>query len=439
MGEKVSYGLGNTAANLLLTTANMFIAFFYTEIGGIAAATVGTILLAARLLDGASDIAMGIIVDKTSSKHGKARPWLLWLAIPFGIAIALLFTSPDIGMTGKIVYAFITYTIALAIIYTAITVPYNSLIGLITQDQDERVQLSAFRTIFGMAGGVLVTIVTMPIVNYFGGGKHGWQMLSIIYGIAAVILYLICFKNTEERSIVEIGAESKVPVKKGLKVLFKNKYWLITISTILISFVASGLAGINVYYAKYILGNPAYMGMIGPATFVPIIVGVLLVTPLIQKFGKRNLAIGGSVLSVLGSIIMIINSTNINMILVGMVLRSLGIAPVAVASFAMLGDTVEYGEWKSGLRIEGLTFSAGTFGEKVGTGIGGVILGAILQLGGYVGGQAAQSDSALLAIKFTFIHLPIILFIGQIVLLYFYKLDSEYPQIVEELKNRKED
>lgn len=436
LGEKVSYGFGNLAANLLLTTANTFITFFYTEISGIAVATVGIILLIARLLDGASDIAMGLIVDKTSTKHGKARPWLLWLAIPFAVAVVLLFTSPNLGSTGNIIYAFITYSLAVTVVFTAISVPYNTLSALITQNQNERSQLSIFRTAFGFLGAMLLSIITMPMVKYFGDGKQGWFITAVIYGIVAAVLYLICFKNTKERVVIASEKKVKVSAKAGVKALFKNKYWLIVISTILIAFIGAGLGGVNIYYAQYILGNSGYIGVIGTASFMPIVAGMVVIPPLIKKFGKRNLAMDGVIMSILGAAIMAISPDNLTVIIVGLVIKGLGAAPILVATFAMLGDTVEYGEWKSGVRAEGLTFSAGTFGEKVGTGLGGVILGAILGLGGYIGGQSTQSAAAISAIKVAFIYTPIILGFIQVILLYFYKLDKEYPQILAELKER---
>lgn len=435
--EKVSYGLGNLGANLLITTANTFIMFFYTEIGGIAAATVGTILLIARFIDGASDLVMGVVVDKTKSRHGKGRPWMKWLAIPYALAIILLFSAPNFGDTGSIIYAFVTYTFAVGIIYTAVSVPYNSMIGSISRDQKVRGQLSISRTIFGFAGALLINAVTIPLVDLFGGGKMGWQLLAVLYGVIAIVLYIICFRNTKERVQDDVPETNEsIPVKEGLKALFKNKYWLMVIGLMLISFTNSGISGVNVYYAQYILGDPALVGAIGVATFLPIIVTALILGPL-MKFGNKNLAIVGSILSMIGSLIIIIDAQSVAALFTGIIIRSIGMAPLTIVGFAMLGDTIEYGEWKHGVRTEGLTFSAATFGEKVGTGIGGMLVGAIMGVGGYIGGAAEQSQSALDAIQFVFIYIPIILVIITLVILWFYKLDKEYPQIIEELNERK--
>jgi len=434
LGEKVSYGFGNLAGNLLLTTANTFISFFYTDIAGIGVATVGFILLAGRILDGVADLTMGVIVDKTKTKYGKARPWLLWLAIPYAVSLILMFTAPNLSNNGKIAYAFITYIVAM-LMFTGTATPYNVLSALISQDQNDRSQLSSSRSIFGFVGALLLSVITMPLVKSFGDGKKGWIIVAIIYGIASAVLYFMCFKNTKERVAAPAEAAS-FSIKDGLKTLFKNKYWAILVVSIIIIFISSGLGGVNVYYAQYVLGNSNLVGVIGTASFLPIIVGSFLAAPVLKKFGKRNTALGGVILTIVGALIMAIAPANITVIIVGLVIKGLGSAGFLVAAFAMLGDTVEYGQWKNGIRIEGLTFAAEGFAEKVGTGLGGAVLGAILAFGGYIGGQATQSASAIFAMKVAFAYGPIITSVITAVLLYFYDLDKEYPRIVAELKER---
>lgn len=434
LGEKISYGFGNLAGNLLLTTANTFISFFYTDVAGIAVATVGFILLAGRILDGVADLTMGVIVDKTRTKYGKARPWLLWLAIPYAVSLMLMFTAPNLGTSGKVIYAFITYIFAM-LMFTGTATPYNVLSALISQDQKDRSQLSSSRSSFGFLGALILSIITMPLVKCFGNGKKGWFILATVYGVASVLLFFMCFKNTKERAYDQKQA-ADFSIKDGLKTLFKNKYWAIVVSSILITFVSSGLGGVNVYYAQYVLGNANYVGVIGTASFLPIIVGSFLASPILSKFGKRNTAVGGMILTIVGSLIMVIAPTSFTAIIVGLVVKGLGSAGFLVSGFAMLGDTVEYGQWKNGIRIEGLTFAAEGFAEKVGTGLGGAVLGLILAWGGYIGGKAAQSASAIAAMKVAFIYAPVVISIITAVLLYFYDLDKKYPQIIAELKER---
>lgn len=436
--EIISYGLGNLSANLLITTANTFIVFFYTEIAGISAATVGTLLLIARFIDGATDLGMGVLVDKTRSKYGKARPWLLWMALPFLFAVILLFTSPDIGQNGKVIYALITYIFSIGIVYTMISVPYNSMLVTLTQDQSERGQLSISRAVFGLIGGMSIGIITLPLVNLLGGGQMGWTLMAVIYGMVGASFYVIGFKNTKERVGLETTEKKETTsFKQNIKALAKNKYWILTIFIIILTFIGSGLSGIGVYYAKFVLGNENFLSILTIMGVLPTILMMFFMNKLFEKFGKRNLAIIGGVVSIIGGFIVLINPESIAMVSIGSFIRGLGGAPLGVAAFVMLADSVEYGEWQTGVRVEGLALSAGTFGEKVGTGIGGMILGLIMSVGGYIGGQAQQTESALTSIKVTFIHVPIILGIISIILLYFYKLDKQYPEIVKELNERK--
>jgi len=425
MKEKVSYGLGNLAANLLVTTVNSFILFFYTEISLLPVAIVGTLLFISGILDGVSDLIAGILVDKTKSKYGKARPWLLWMAIPLGLGMMAIFHVPNFSPSGRIIYAFISYIIGIVLIYAMLAVPYNSMMALMTQQQNERASLATFRATFGAIGALLVNVVTLPIVNFFGGGARGWQIMAIIYGLIATVIYLTCFKNTKERVIV-VSQKEKTPVKANVKAVLKNKYWLLLISIILMTFINFGLGSVTVFYAQFILGDASLIGLIGLAQIPMLIAMITIVSPLLKKFGKRNIFRFGMLLSIAGKLIIALNPTNIIFVMIGHTISSLGIAPGLVACFAMMSDTVEYGEWKTGKRTEGLLFSAGTFGEKVGIAFGGLVATVILSTFGYVSGQVNQTTYALGAIKFLFIFVPIIFNIITIILLSFYKLDNEY-------------
>ncbi|PRY75088.1 MFS transporter [Alkalibacterium olivapovliticus] len=439
--EKLSYGFGNLAANLLITTANAFITYFYIEQVGIAAAAVGTMLFLARFFDGVTDLGMGVLVDKTDTKIGKARPWLKWMAIPYGIAIVLLFSSPNLGETGNIIYGFITYVLAVGFIYTAATVPYNAMIGTMTMDPVERGHLSTIRTAFGYSGAWLVNVITLPLVAFYGGGSSGWTFMAITYAIVAIVLWYLNFSNTKERITDSDAAGTKitkVPIKLGLKTLLTNKYWLLIIGVMFISFVNAGISGVNPFYAQYILGNALYVGAMGTAQFVPIILMMFVVGPLMNYISKRNLVIIGACITIASRFfIYLIDPTNLTVVLIGIVIGSIGTAPMLASSFAMLGDTVDYGELKSGVRTEGLAYSAATFGEKVGSGFGGMVLGLVLGAAGYIGGQATQTEAAMNSIVGVFILIPIIFDIIAIVLMYFYDLDKKHAEILKELEEKK--
>jgi GPH family glycoside/pentoside/hexuronide:cation symporter len=437
--EKLGYGFGDFASNLVWSALSMFILFFYTDVMGIAAGIIGTIMLFVRFMDGALDIIMGIVVDRTKTKHGKARPWILWMAIPFGVATILLFTVPDISLTGKIIYVAITY-ILINILYTAINIPYGVLNSLITQDQYQRSVVNIFRMFLSTTGTLCVSVLTLPLVNSFGGGQKGWIISFVIFGIAASIMFFYTFASTKERvkPASQLQAKENVPLKIGLKALFTNKYWLIIVIFLVVTFINMGVqGGVTVYFAQYIMDNQDLVGTIAIAQNIPTLIMMLLVAaPAIKRFGKRNTAIIGAIMSVLGLLILLINSESVFILILSTIVKGAGGALIGGTMFALLADTIEYGEWKSGVRTEGLIYSAGSFGLKVGMGLGTAIVGWLLAWGGYIGGAAVQTDLAIFSIKFLFVGLPIILSIVQIFLLIMYKLDKMYPQIVKELQIR---
>ena len=199
--EKIAYGGGDLASNLILVLSSTFVTFFYTDALGLNAAIIGMIMMVSRFLDGTSDIIMGFIVDKTRSKHGKARPWLLWLAIPITVSLILMFTVPQTGDFGKYVYVAITYNLVTTILYTAINIPYGALTSLMSRDQDQRMVINIFRMTMAQIGSLIINAITLPIVNSLGGSgdQKSWIITSVIYGIAALILFLLCFFKTKER------------------------------------------------------------------------------------------------------------------------------------------------------------------------------------------------------------------------------------------------
>ncbi|AEI39947.1 MFS transporter [Paenibacillus mucilaginosus] len=430
--EKLGYGLGDLASGFIWTAASAFLTFFYTDVVGLSAAAVGTLLLVARVFDGFVDIGVGALIDRTKSRHGKARPWLLWLAVPFGIAGVLMFTAPDLGPTGALVYAYITYLI-MNVIYSGINVPYGVLNSLITQDAYQRSVLNIFRMVMALVGAVLVTSLTMPLVAALGGGKTGWMSTFLIFGALSILLFLITFKTTTERVKPSV-TQKDIPLKRGVKALFRNKYWALMVGFGIVFFTlnAAGSA-VNVYYAQYVLKDASLVGILNIAGLVPILIGLFLVAPIIKKYGKRNAAFGGIIVMILGSLVMLIDPASLSVILTATVIKAIGTVPIMGTFFAMLADTVEYGEWKTGMRTEGLVYSAGSFGTKAGSGIGAALTGWILAWGGYVGGQEVQSDTTIAALQFLFIYLPVILCAVGLVILWFYKLDQKYQQIIDDL------
>ncbi|WMT40894.1 MFS transporter [Paenibacillus sp. D2_2] len=430
--EKLGYGVGDMASNFIWASTSMFLTFFYTNVAGISAAAVGTLLLIARVFDAFVDIGVGAMVDKTKTKYGKARPWILWLAIPFGISGILMFAAPDLGPTGALIYAYATYLI-MNVVYSAINIPYGVLNSMITQDQYQRSLLNIFRMMSMLIGTLVVTTMTLPMVDTFGGGRAGWLKTFIIYGSVAAILFFITFKTTKERVKPSV-VQKEIPFKRGVKALFRNKYWVMIVVLMLITGISGSVgSGVGIYYYQYIMHNKDLVGLMGAISIIPIFIGLMFVAPIIKRFGKRNSSIIGLIISLIGSLVLIINPTNLSVIITSTLIKSVGSVPLAATMFAMLADTIEYGEWKTGMRTEGLVYSAGSFGSKAGNGIGAALVGWLLAMGGYIGGQGTISTSAGHVIQFMFIYLPIIFGVITLLLLIPYKLDKEYPQIIEDL------
>ncbi|GIP12317.1 MAG: MFS transporter [Paenibacillus macerans] len=433
LGEKLGYGAGDIASNLIWTALSMFVTYYYTDVAGLAAAAIGTMFLVARVLDAFVDVGVGAMVDKTKTKFGKARPWLLWWAIPFGISGVLLFSMPDLGPAGSLFYAYATYLL-INIIYSAINIPYGVLSSLMTQDPYQRSLLNIFRMVMALVGMLIVSNGTLPLVAGLGGGKPAWTLTFAAFSAVAVILFLITFLTARER-VRPAVVNKDIPLKRGLPALFRNKYWVLVL---LLNTVFYGMqavtSAVNVYYAQYLLGNKDLVGLLTIAQLVPMMLGLLALAPVIKKFGKRNVALAGMAVMAVGCLIPAIDPANVTVVIVSTVVKALGTAPLIGTIFAFAADTVDYGEWKTGMRTEGLIFSASSFGGKTGSGLGGAMVGWMLAFSGYVGGQEAVSASASHAIQFLFIYFPAILCAVLFVILWFYKLDKEYPKILAELQ-----
>lgn len=436
--EMVSYGAGFFGVILVWTLVGTFLTFYYTDVAGISAGVVGTLMLVARLLDGVTDLGMGTLVDRTRSKHGKARPWILWMGIPLGVSVVLLFAVPDISATGKIIYASITY-ILLILLYTSVSIPFKTLLGLMSQEPNKRSMLNIYTGIFTMLSTLLITILAEPVASAIGG-TQGWTMVAGFCGLVIILTSFIAFRSTTERSEVETleNPKSDIPLKITLKALFTNKYWLIITAYCVTAYTLNALlAGAGLYYTTYVFGNATLFSLIGFLLFLPTIVGFFFMAKLVKRFGKRNIALVVSVIGIFGPLVKMIDPNSLAIYSAGTVIQGFGLLPIIMFLYAMINDTVEYGEWKNGIRTAGLVNSAASFGMKMGAGLGGALIGWSLALGGYAGGLETQTETAMTVILALNIHIPLILTIVQAILIWMYKLDDKYPQILAELQERK--
>lgn len=331
MGEKVSfreklaYGLGDGGCNFVWTTISSFLVLYYTDSVGISAAVVGTIMLITRILDGFTDLGMGVIIDRTHTKWGKARPWVLWSSVPMAVGLILLFNVPtNLGSSGKTIYAFLTYLFVTAIAYTASNLSYNTLLSLITTEQNDRTTMSSIRFICTLIAILFISFTTMNLV-----GKFGWGGMSVIFGIIALVLLLITFFGTKERYVPIVNKVDKEPdFADSFKILFKNKYFIFAALLFIVNYAAMGASGgIGIYYARDVLGNAGVFGTLTLAGMFPILLGLPLFPSLAKKFGKWKCLMAGYGLQLLGLIIIIIMPTSLVAVLVGLVIKGIGSVP----------------------------------------------------------------------------------------------------------------
>lgn len=438
MKEKISYGLGDTACNIVYALTSSILTFFYTDYIGVTPGMVGLIILISRIFDGGSDVIMGLIVDRTRSKYGKARPWVLWMSIPYAVGCVLLFTVPA-GATDliKAIYIFITYNFIQTICYTALNLPYSSLATLMTRNQYERGVINAIRMGLSPFGRILATAVTLPLVKLLGDGQRAWIIAAAIYGVIALILLLICFFNTKERVQFESTETEKIPISISLKALFKNKYWALGLMLWAMLSVYLTLSGTTLsYYSKYVLNNSLLTSPLYIAEQVPGIAVIFLIPFLLKKMSKRNLAMIGSFICIAGQLILMIDPASYMLAMISSIMRGIGQAPLMGVVFSFIGDAVEYGQWKTHLRLEGLIYSAASVGSKIGGGLTSAAFGWILDLSGYDGMAAVQSASAVNAIYGLYVWGPILVWGVTAILLWFHKLEKQYPAIMKELSER---
>ncbi len=408
--EKIGYGFGDAASSMFWKLFSMYLMFFYTDIFGLTAAAVGTMFLVTRIWDAAFDPFVGVLGDRTESRWGKFRPYLLWMAIPFGIIGVLTFTTPDLSPSGKLIYAYVTYSLMM-MIYSLINVPYASLLGVMTADGKERTTLSTFRFIFAFGGSLVVLAAAEPVAGFFsrlGGGapnlQRGWQWAAAVFAAIAVILFWLTFAWTRERirPITE-----KTSLKGDLRDLLKNTPWFVLlgagIATIFFNSIRDGAA---IYYFKYYLHTQAAFSLpslnvtmgwsslyfvIGQAANI---VGVILAKPISDRIGKKLTFFGAMLSATVFSLAVYgVPPDSVSLVLLLQFFISLSAGFVFPLLWSMYADTADYSEWKSGRRATGLVFSASSMSQKFGWTLGGAFAGWLLGFYGFQANVVQNSDT----------------------------------------------
>ncbi|MTH15774.1 MFS transporter [Flavobacterium sp. LC2016-01] len=452
--EKIGYGLGDAASSMFWKIFSMYLLFFYTDVFGLAPAVVGTMFLITRIWDSCFDPIVGIIADRTKSKWGKFRPYLLWIAVPFAVIGVLTFYTPDFSEKGKIIYAYVTYSLMM-MIYSLINVPYASLLGVMSSDRKERTTLSSYRMVFAFGGSLLALWLIEPLVNYFGGSlnsKAGWLSTIAIFGVITTAFFWACFLFTKER--VKPIEDEQSNLKEDLKDLLKNKPWWILlgagIGTLVFNSIRDGAA---VYYFKYyvsssvnfdfsLFGTDFHMAptsiylVLGQAANI---IGVILATPIANKIGKKKTFFGAmAIASILSLVFYFFGKEDIFLIMTFQILISICAGCIFPLIWSMYADSADYSEWKQGRRATGLVFSASSMSQKFGWTIGGAGAGWLL---GYYGFQAnvEQTATAQHGIQLMLSILPAIAAAISVGFILFYPLSEEKLQTIEQDLNEKRD
>ncbi len=439
---RFAYGCGDTACNVVFGMISTLLTLFYTDYVGINAATIGLIMLISRMFDGVSDAIMGLLVERTNSKWGKSRPWILWMSVPFAISAVLLFAVPHSTAMVQAIYIFVTYNLINTVCYTAINLPYSSLSAMMTRISSERDMLSVVRMGLSPFGRILAVTCTMPVVKLFGNDQSAWIKTMAIWASIAFILLLICFLKCEEKVVIEAKAkQEKIPLKQSLKALVTNQYfWAVVILWTMQNGIYCVTGTILPYYCKYIFHNDTWMYSALYLTETLIIVVATFLSPmLLKKYGKRNMSLAGACLALVGQLIFCLNPTNFGFMVFSCVIRGLGLAPLNSIVFGFLGDVVEFGQWKTHIRQESLIFAGSSVGMKVGAGLTSAIITGLLSLSGYISstsGAMEQPDSAIRMIINVYRFAPLVVWVSVIITLSLYKLDKMYPMIMKELTER---
>lgn len=434
-------GTGQIALNGMSGLIGM-LTYFYTDKVGIAAAAAGTIMLIAKIIDAFTDLFMGYVVDRTKSKYGKARPWFLWMSIPFAISIVVLFLIPaDAGNGVKFAYGLVSNVAATAIVYTAVAIPYGCFMAFVTKSTDERSKMGITRALFGYVVGMIIAIGLIPITNLLGGDQAAWIIFSVILAVVSLVSLILTFlSNKEQNTMYDVGGkevEDKIPFRTSIKLLFQNEYWLMMLGVMLLVNVIYALSGATgVYYAKWVLKDENLVAIMGAVGLIPVFVGFPLTGFLTKRLGLAKACRVALLIGAAGTMVRVFFPYNLVITMIFGSFATFGTIPLMAVGGVMVNNTVEYGQWKHGKRIVGMANSATGFASKISGGLGAAMIGWILAAGDYNSELAAQSQSAINSILTVSIYIPGIMLVLIYIVLRFYDLDNKYPQIIKELEER---
>lgn len=453
--EKIGYGFGDMASSMFWKLFGSYLMIFYTDVFGLPAAVVGTLFLVTRVWDSAFDPIVGVVADRTHSRWGKFRPYLLFLAIPFSVIGVLTFVTPPFGDNGKLVYAYVTYSLMM-MVYSAINVPYASLLGVMSDNPKERNTLSTYRMAFAYIGSFIALLLFMPMVNFWSGHskeiaaqQQGWTLAVAVIGVMCALLFIGCFAFTRER--VKALHEKQAPLKEDLKDLWKNRPWWILLGAGVAALVFNSIRdGATVYYFKYFIVEEDFQtisffgvsfvlsGLYLSVGQIANIAGVILAAPVSNRIGKKQTYMGSMAIATVLSILFFwFDKDNLALIFTFQILISICAGSIFPLLWSMYADCTDYSELKTGNRATGLIFSSSSMSQKFGWAIGSALTGWLLSYFGFVANEVQQAE-AIQGIKMFMSFLPAAGTLLSIVFISMYPLsEKKMLEISAALKSRR--
>ena len=418
--NKLGYGSGDIAGNVVYALLSSFVMIYLTDTMGMSAGIVGTLIAVSKIFDGITDIFFGSMIDKTHSRFGKARPWMLYGYIGCAITLISIFAIPvSMGSFAQYAWFFISYTLLNSVFYTANNIAYSALTALVTKNSKERVQMGSYRFIFAFATSLLIQSVTLKFVSVMGGGASGWRTVTIIYAIIGLIVNTISTLSVKELSNEELAEgenaneeDQKYGIIESLKILIHNKYYMMICGTYILQQIYGAMINVGVYYATYVLFNENMYGVFSWFINIPLIIALLFTPSLVQKWkGMYKLNKYSYMLATVGRLLVVIAGYlgSVPLMLAFTALAALGQGPWQGDMNAVIASCSEYTWLTKQKRVDGTMYSCTSLGVKIGGGLGTAIAGWLLEWSGYNGSLAVQPDSCINMLHFMYLWIPFIL------------------------------
>jgi glycoside/pentoside/hexuronide:cation symporter, GPH family len=436
--EKLAYGVADMGFNFYWTNVATFLLIFYTDTFGISAAAAATMMSTIKIINAFTDPMIGAAADRTDTRFGKFRPWLVWMCVPLAGAAVLTYTTPNLDGDAKLAWAYGTYLLMM-VCYTCVNIPYNALSGVMSADPQERSTVNGLRFIFAFAGSTIVTAATPDLVRWLGAGndQRGWQLTMLLWGVAASLLFVLTFFNTRERIAPPPG--QKNAVWRDVRDLAGNRPWMVLFFLALIIMVTITLRTASAaYYFKYVVGRPDLMRTFVPTYMVTAAIGAAL-TPLLTRFlDKKTLMIVlMSATAALSAAFYIVPADQVWLMFVLQGGLGLVLGPKSPLAFSMYADTADYNEWRTGRRATAMTFAAATFSQKLGTAVAVAVIGSVFTSLGYVP-NAVQATGSREGIVWLMSFIPAAFAVAAVAVMCFYNLNAgQLAQIQDDLAARK--